>query len=197
MVGRPTKLTPAIQETICEAVSSIVPMHWAFRYAGVTDQTMRNWRAAATAAESKKVSARSQHQRRCIEFFGAVERARADAFIRGANTMEQASAPSRLIREVTTTTTKGGETVVTTVREVKEIAGDWRAMAHLMARVFPEVMGDHSTVQVSGEESEPVRGATIEEVMEELEAFRRARAARGIARQLGVEQSPIDQNEVT
>ena len=196
-MGRPSKLTPAIQETICGAISTIVPMHWAFRYAGVTDQTMRNWRATATAAEAKKSSQRSQHERRCIEFFGAVDRVRAEAKVRGANVIESAAAPSRLIREVTTTRTKGEATVTTTVREEKEIAGDWRAMAHLMARVYPEEMGDHSTVQVIGEESEPVRGATIEEVMEELEAFRRARAARGIARQLGVEQSPIDQNEIT
>jgi hypothetical protein len=177
-LGAPTKLSPTLQATICEAIRSIVPLHWAFRYAGVSDQTMRNWRATATKAAAKKHSARSKHERACIAFFGAVEAAQADAFMRGVAVIEAGSRPSYLVKE--TTTTKDDVTV--TVRETKEIAGDWRAMAHLMARVFADDMAGR--IAIESEENAPIRVVTTEEVWDELQAYRRAKEARAIADKL-------------
>lgn len=160
--GRPTKLTPAVTESICEAIRSTAPMHWAASYAGVDDSTVSRWRSTATAAMGKKPRERSQHERRCIVFFNAVKEAEAKAFVFGTTSIAAAARDAKLVRTVTTTRKIGDETFTTSVREEKQVSGEWRAMAHLMARRWPEDMGDR--LQLEGAPSgEPIRVVSVEE----------------------------------
>jgi hypothetical protein len=168
-----TKLTATVQEAICEAIRSLAPMHWAARYAGVDDDTVRLWRHTATRALEKKARQRSQHERRCIALFGAMSDAESRAFVFGTTLISNAALPTILTETTTTTSTKDGVTTTTSVRKERQVAGDWHAIAHLMARLHPREMGDR--FQIEGTPGgEPVRVVTVEDVWDELEALRRA-----------------------
>lgn len=176
--GRPTKLTAATTEAICRTVRAGSPPPWAARRSGVDDSTLRRWRMTATRAEAKKHNERSQHERRCIEFFTELGLAEADSFVLLSGMIQSGAQKSSLVETTTTTTqTEGedGKSVTTTVRKEREIAGDWRAAAHLAGRRFPKDMGDR--LQIEGTEGgAPIRLVTNEEAWEELEAWRRQKA---------------------
>lgn len=145
-------------------------MHWACKYAGVDDACIAKWRHTATRAETKKPRERSQHERATIQFFRETSQAEADSYMLGIGLIAQAARPSKLVR---TEIDDLGQTIRTVT---SDITGDWRAMAHLLARRFPRDMGDKSQVEVSGPDGGPIHTVSNDEVWAELEALRRERA---------------------
>lgn len=70
-MARPSKLTPAVQERLLEAIKAGSYYEEAAAYAGITYQTFRNWMIAGEKAKSGLQ----------FEFFEAVTRAEAEAVV--------------------------------------------------------------------------------------------------------------------
>lgn len=81
-MGRPLKLTPAVQETICKAISAGNYSEIAARYAGVASTTFYKWMALGEGENAKDPFR---------EFREAVENARATAEVRNIAMIQQAA----------------------------------------------------------------------------------------------------------
>lgn len=77
-MGRPTKLTPALQKKIVALVRKGVFASVAARACGITERTFFSWMADGRELASKegKLDAR---ERSLVQFFHAIEQARAEA----------------------------------------------------------------------------------------------------------------------
>jgi hypothetical protein len=172
--GRPTRLTEKVQNDVCVAVRASTPLHWAAQFAGVDAATLRKWRQVATSAAGKRPRERSQHERRCIAFFTEVERAEAAAFIMGWQRILDASSPTTLVTDRTTSkVTEDGEVLETvTVTESRQAPGNWQAMAHLMERRFPKDMHMATALEVSGPDGGPLTVVSNDEAWADLQRVR-------------------------
>ena len=72
-MARPTKLTPEVQATICNAVEAGTPLKYAAVYAGIGESTIYSWMAKAEAPKA------APH---FVEFKEAVQRAQARSVTR-------------------------------------------------------------------------------------------------------------------
>lgn len=81
-IGRPTKLTPERQETICKAIRAGAYIETAAQFAGIEKPTLYLWMKKGHACKS----ARNPHAR----FLNAVEKALADAEMRDVLVIDKA-----------------------------------------------------------------------------------------------------------
>lgn len=79
--GRPLKLTPARQKTLCEALVIGMTLKGACGRAGISDQTFLNWRNAGQAAAAKRENGDelSKDEQTYLRFWEATEAAEAEA----------------------------------------------------------------------------------------------------------------------
>ena len=106
MAGRPTKLTPEVQEVIVDGINAGLTFGLTCARAGVTYATFYNWLEKGEAAKSGAL----------MEFFDAVERAKADSAL-------------RLVSQITL-----------------QAPTDWRAAAFMLERRFPDDYGKRSEI---------------------------------------------------
>lgn len=81
-MARPSKLTPAVQETICSAIRAGNYSEIAARYAGISSTTFYKWMALGEGDNAKDPYK---------EFREAVENARATAEVRNIGLIQQAA----------------------------------------------------------------------------------------------------------
>lgn len=83
--GRPTKLTPKVQDAICTAIEYGAPLYIAAKYGGVHEDTVLNWRNKGEAVQQRLEEGEqwelTPEERAYIGFFGAVEAANAKAML--------------------------------------------------------------------------------------------------------------------
>lgn len=83
--GRPTKLTPKIQELICTAIEYGAPLATAAKYGGVHDDTVWNWRRAGEAIQARLDAGETieltDDEAKYLDFFTAVEASNAKAML--------------------------------------------------------------------------------------------------------------------
>ena len=106
MAGRKTKLTPEVQEIIVDGINAGLTLGLTCARAGVTPATFYNWLEKGEAAKSGVL----------MEFFNAVERAKADSAL-------------RLVSQITL-----------------QAPTDWRAAAFMLERRFPDDYGKRSEI---------------------------------------------------
>ena len=100
-MARPTKLTPEVHEAIVDGINAGLTFRLSCARAGVTPATFYNWLKKGEVAQSGAL----------MEFFNAVERAKADSAL-------------RLISQITL-----------------QAPTDWRAAAFILERRFPDDYG--------------------------------------------------------
>ena len=105
-MARPTKLTPEAQEAIVDGINAGLTFRLSCARAGVTPATFYNWLGKGEVAKSGVL----------MEFFDAVERAKADSAL-------------RLVSQITL-----------------QAPADWRAAAFMLERRFPDDYGKRTEV---------------------------------------------------
>lgn len=79
--GRPTRLTPELAVAVIKIVRTGMSLQGCAHYAGITMQTLDNWRArgrkVAESIEAGQIDVDEQ-ERPYLDFFGGLEKARAD-----------------------------------------------------------------------------------------------------------------------
>ena len=84
-IGRPTKLTPAVQEAILTAIEYGMPLKEAAAYGGVDADTVLNWRKAGEALQTRLDAGEALEldstEQRYLAFFGAIQQSFAKAML--------------------------------------------------------------------------------------------------------------------
>ena len=123
--GRPTKLTPALQKRIVQAIRRGCYVETAAALAGVHKDTFYSWLKKGAKDEGEKVYR---------DFNAAVEKALAESERDDLAVIEKASRGYEVVK-TKVVTYKDGTTEETTERSTKF---DWQAAAWRLERRFPE-----------------------------------------------------------
>ncbi len=121
-MGRPSKLTPEIQEAIVRLVAAGNYPETAAKAAGITGRTFYYWMARGRKARGGEF----------LQFFRAIKKATAEAEIRELSIIKQAVEGGQVVKR-TSRTLKDGTVIVTE----RFTVGDWRAAAWRLERRFP------------------------------------------------------------
>jgi hypothetical protein len=144
-IGRPTKLTAALQTALADAVRLGLPLAKACDRAGVGFDTAKEWVRRGEGTDDRPPSARY------ASFALAIRKARADDQARRIARLEQA-AKGGVVNYRRTTTRANGETV----SEERFTEGQWTADAWYLERSDPENWGRKDRVAVTGEGGKPL-----------------------------------------
>ena len=141
--GRRTKLTPAVQQTITDAMEAGTPFESACRLAGVSPTTGHEWRQRGAA----------MHPRRTVgtlyaEFAEAIARARAQDEARRVLRINQAGQGGTVTYERTVEKLNEAGEVGARITEVQYSPPDWRAAAWHLERAYPDQWGRRERVDV-------------------------------------------------
>jgi len=157
-MGRPTKLTPKMQESIIERLKAGATIKATCDSVGLGESTFHLWCAIGQAYTDGKPHANMPYKivdRECyLEFLEQTTRARSDGLIHAVVRFREGMNPSESVTEHTETTTEtrlrtvkredGGteqvpyqHTKETTKRVVAHAPGDWRAAMEYLARRDP------------------------------------------------------------
>lgn len=121
--GRPTLLTPSVQETIVNAVRIGAYLDDAASLAGISRGTLFRWLADGRDASERADAGEELDDRSLLyrDFCDAVEKARADAMLRNIGIIQTAAQN-----------------------------GTWQAAAWYLERTNPKKWGRHDTVELTG-----------------------------------------------
>ena len=137
-MGRPSSLTPELQERICDAIRDGRNYDQACTLAGIHRSTFMKWRAMGRAATRKT---------KYRDFLDATVRAREEWLIRQEALIEEVGHDGERVEEIVRTTKPDGSVV-----EKKRIIRrrDWKAVAWLMERRHPERYGQRQKLEHGG-----------------------------------------------
>lgn len=143
ITGRPTKLTPVLQDKICEYIAAGNYLITACNAVGISDQTMLNWleRGRQEADNGGGIY---------FGFLGAVKKAESAAEQLMVERLRDAAMPG--LRKTVTKTDGEGNTSV----EQVETGGEWLAAATFLERRHPDRWGRKDRTQVSIEETRTI-----------------------------------------
>lgn len=129
-VGQPTKLTPAVQNVLVQAVIVGMSYRMASAAAGISPKTEQAWRDRGEAAAALEEAGEPvpEVEQRYLAYLRAIQSARANAVQARLNAINEASAE-----------------------------GHWQAAAWWLERMFPHDYGRKQTVTLTGEEGAPIR----------------------------------------
>jgi transposase len=135
--GRPTKLTPAIQDAIVHAVSQGVPFVQAALLTGVSGYSAQEWLRRGEGREARPPTPLY------TAFAAAIAQARAQDEARRVLRITQAAQGGAVIEEKTTTKSSGEVT-----RYTKYKMPEWQADAWILERSRPETWGQKTRMDV-------------------------------------------------
>ena len=139
--GRKLKLTPEVQQMICQALLVGVPLRQAAVLSGVSVNTVNEWLRRGDGRDGRQAS------QVFATFATAIKKAQAEDQARRVARIEQAAQGGQVLVEKTATTVKpDGSTV--TVREVKYSAPLWVADAWHLERTDPKHWGRRDRIDV-------------------------------------------------
>lgn len=147
-IGRPTKLTPELQEKLCNLISRGFQLERAAELAGIGKTTFFKWKEKAKTAKSGTYR----------EFREAIKEADAQAEILHLENIRKAALGGAEQEEVVTETEEGerGSGEYTKKRVTKKRAIPiWQASGWILERRFPERWARDKALQNS-EENEPL-----------------------------------------
>lgn len=145
--GRPSKLTPDVQQTIVSAVRVGNYLETASALAGINVDTIRDWLKQGARASRGKYK----------DFSVAVKKAIAEAEARDVAIIDKAADGwDKISQRVTKKRNEKGELEVIeqTAEQTREFA--WTAAAWRLERKFPHKWGRHDRVEISGDAENPV-----------------------------------------
>lgn len=164
--GRPTRLTPELQQKIVTAISGGIPFQTACRMAGVNEVLACEWRQRGEGTHKRPKTPLY------AEFAEAVARARAQDEARRVLRINQAGQGGTVVYEKTTTFPDGR-----VLREVRRSEPSWQADAFHLERIYADRWGKRDridmrlTVQQAAEKVAAELGLTVEEVLAEAEGL--------------------------
>lgn len=162
-MGRPTKLTPRLQEMITQAVALGVPVVSAGLYAGVCKACILRWLQRGSGTHPDLPATKIY-----IDFVDAIEKARAQDEVRRVARLEHAPRGGQVTYEKTITYPDGRVT-----REVRTSEAQWTADAWVLERSRPESWGRKErvdlrmTIEAAASRVEGQFGLTVTEVLDE------------------------------
>jgi hypothetical protein len=162
-MGRPSKLTPALQSAITQAVALGVPVVSAGLYAGVSKACILEWLQRGHGTHPERPATRAY-----ADFVDAIEKARAQDEVRRVARLEQAARGGAVTYEKTTTYPDGR-----TTREIRTSEPQWTADAWFLERSRPESWGRqarvdlHLTIERAAARVADQFGLSVEEVLSE------------------------------
>jgi hypothetical protein len=142
MPGRPSKLTPALEAALVNAVTIGVPLRAATDLVGVAYDTVLRW---MQRGEGRHPTRRATAP--YVHFVQALKKAQAADQARRIARIEQAARGGD-IREEHTRTMHHKDGTTTTVREVRYAAPQWQADAWHLERTDPKHWGRHDRLDV-------------------------------------------------
>lgn len=170
-IGRPTKLTEALEQAIVAAVAAGMPYYDACRRAGISEHTAREWLARGEGRDPHRPPT-PQFAR----FAAAIKTAEAQDQMRRILRIEQAAKGGAVIYEKTVTFPDGR-----VVTERRFSAPQWTADAWHLERRWPDRWGRRDrvdprlTIERVAQEIAEELGMTAEEVLAEAEAYLRGK----------------------
>lgn len=153
--GRPSKLTPEVQERIVAVIRANGYVETAASFAGIDQDTYHEWLKRG-AREEKGIYK---------EFSEAINKALAEGEVRGIANIQRAANGYDVVRTRTTTEQKPvkddagkmGMATVTTTTEEKSREFAWQAQAWLLERRFPNHWARRDFVEMGGDIAKPLR----------------------------------------
>lgn len=136
--GRPTKLTPAIQTAIVQAISLGVPTGTAAAYVGITKACFLQWLQRGEGTHPTRPATT-----RYVDFVAAIEKAKAIDETRRIARLEQAARGGQVTRVKTTTYPDGRVT-----REECTSEPQWTVDAWFLERSYPDRWGRRERMDV-------------------------------------------------
>jgi hypothetical protein len=186
-LGRSTKLTPAVQTAICNAVAAGIPYVQAALLAGIGRSTALQWVQRGEGTHDRPATKPS------VDFVEALAQAKAQDLTRRVVRINQAGQGGAVIYEKTIETVDKDGKVTRRIVEQRKAAPDWRADSWHLERAYPREFGDRRMLLVHQQtEAEEYIGMLMEEfgltreqIHAELAAMDRKIATRRLARRNG------------
>ena len=138
-MGRKTKLTPDVEEDICQAVSLGLTYRDAALLVGVTDRSIHGWIERGRKSKSGIY----------FRFFHKLEAAKVKMKATYAEAIRKAALDQDKVTQVTRTTLPDG-TIIDKIVETTRPARDWKAALAALERRFPEEWGPRHRVEHEG-----------------------------------------------
>lgn len=144
--GHPTKLTPAIQTAIINAVAGGVPYVRAAALADIKADTALEWLARGAGTDKRSAAPLYAH------FAQEIEKAKSQDEARRVLRINQAGQGGVVVYEKTTTYPDGR-----VVHEVKRTSPEWTADAWHLERSQPDVWGRRERLEHTGSQGGPLQ----------------------------------------
>jgi hypothetical protein len=129
MTGRPSKLTPKVQNIVLEGIKLGLTYEKVANLANVSRVTLRNWFKTGQKAKSGPF----------FDFFNALQKAEAEGEMRNLEKIRQASLGGQKV--VTSKEIYRDNQLLEQITTTKKAAPDWRAAAWILERRYPERWG--------------------------------------------------------
>ena len=143
--GRPTKLTPEVQQVICDSIRQGLPYKAASQLAGIHDTTRIEWRKRGERAKSGLY----------YEFANALSQAEAEAQQAMVAVVREAAQRGDEEVSITERLDKDGN-VIEIVRVKRQNPRNWRAAMAMLERRHPEEFGRSIVQHEQGEGQPPI-----------------------------------------
>lgn len=169
--GRPSKLTDQLADQLCAHLRTGHYIETACALVGISKQSLYTWlkNGARLRDQGIALSKLGAHDRRCVEFLDAVERADAEALDRDMlrlTALGRGGLETTEVREVTTPEGKVKEKITIT----RQLAPNPQVLEWRMERRWPALFArPPARVEVSGPDGGPLE-LTTEERAEQLAA---------------------------
>ena len=169
--GRVTKLTPALQQAIVNAVAGGVPFMTACHLAGITHEIGYEWIRRGEDTHATRPSAPIY-----VQFAQAITHARAQDETRRLLQISQAGKGGAVVHQRTVEKLNAAGEVISRTTEVQHAPPDWRADAFVLERSRPDSWGrrdrvDIHVVEKVAQEVGDKYGMTAAEVLAEAQTF--------------------------
>lgn len=153
-MGRPTKLTPDVQDGICQAIRGGLTYEQSATFNGIHAATFYNWKAKGEKAKSGKYFEFNESLKRANVAARAIHLQGIQKAAQGGETFEEVCVSEKVEIDPRT----GNETVVAreTKRTKKVAMPTWQARAWILERRFSSEFGRHIT-PIQPEERDPMQ----------------------------------------
>lgn len=163
-MGRPTALTPDVQQRIVDAIRGGNYQETAAAAGGISDRSLYGWMQRGRLEDERVADGRRPRTSEApfLQFFHAVTRARAETEARNVAQLERSAGGGAVLERRTITRADG------TTEVIEKLAPpDWRANAWWLERSFPKKWGRSDPMRAMEVDSGGVKPADLLEQAKE------------------------------